>query len=74
MIEGPEGGRAVFVRCLGGAVKARGLGDEFEGDLGGEEDEDEGGVGGAVMRRGEVWVVRWEGVRRAVERGDVELL
>ncbi|KAF2271681.1 GINS complex, Sld5 component [Westerdykella ornata] len=34
-----------------------------------------GGEGARVrMRRGDVWVVRWGGVRAAVERGDVELI
>jgi GINS complex subunit 4 len=29
---------------------------------------------GAAMRKGEVWIVRWEGVRDAWENGDVEVL
>lgn len=66
MVQGPDGKEVVFVRCLVGVVRGVVPGDgEEEG--GGEED-------GVVMRMGEVWVVRWESVRRAWERGEVEVL
>ena len=79
MIEGVEGGRACFVRCLRGRVRVGDDGGnvvEEKGGLGDEDEEDDGrgDRDGTVMRRGEVWVVRWEGVRRAVERGVVEVL
>jgi GINS complex subunit 4 len=75
MVEGPDGGASVFVRCLG---------EEWESGMGagagtvdddywfGEADE-EGGVD-LRMRKGEVWVVRWRDVRRGVLAGELELL
>ncbi|KAF3386561.1 DNA replication complex GINS protein SLD5 [Penicillium rolfsii] len=64
MVQGPETKEVCFVRCLGAEVPVL---------LGGDED---GGVEevGVRMRMGDVWVVRWEGVKRAWERGEVELL
>lgn len=62
MVQGPETREVVFVRCLGAEVPV------FVDGEGGEQDV------GVVMRMGDVWVVRWEGVRRAWERGEVELL
>lgn len=63
MIQGPDLKEVVFVRCLGAEVPVV---------VGGaEEDGDETGV---TMRMGDVWVVRWEGVKRAWGRGEVELL
>ena len=67
MLEGPEGKTAVIVRCLG----------ERWGNHGGYEEDDEEedeGDGGLSMRRGEVWVVRWEDVSKAVRDGHLELL
>ncbi|KAJ5779073.1 hypothetical protein N7457_006793 [Penicillium paradoxum] len=61
MIQGPELKEVVFVRCLGAEVPV----------VVGEEDGDETGV---TMRMGDVWVVRWEGVKGAWGRGEVELL
>lgn len=63
MIQGPELKEVVFVRCLGAEVPV-GIG-------GAEEDGDETGV---TMQMGDVWVVRWEGVKEAWLRGEVELL
>lgn len=66
MIQGPDVKEVVFVRCLGAEVPV------FVGaDGDGVVDEEEIGV---TMRMGDVWVVRWEGVRKAWERGEVELL
>ncbi|KAJ5753873.1 uncharacterized protein N7511_008026 [Penicillium nucicola] len=62
MIQGPEVREVVFVRCLGVEVPVV---------VGGEED---GGDYGVTMRMGDVWVVRWEGVKDAWGRGEVELL
>jgi len=62
MVQGPEIKEVVFARCLGVEVPVV---------VGGEDGEEEVGV---TMRMGDVWVVRWEGVRRAWERGEVELL
>lgn len=79
MVQGPETKSVVFVRCLGEEVRvvvSRGE------DGGGIEDDDDdvmrgeklGDVYGATMRRGEVWVVRWEGVKGAWKKGEVEVL
>lgn len=62
MVQGPEMKEVVFVRCLGGEVSVLLEGDGMEEEV------------GVTMRMGDVWVVRWEGVRRAWERGEVELL
>ncbi|CAG8013185.1 unnamed protein product [Penicillium nalgiovense] len=62
MIQGPDLKEVVFVRCLGAEVPVV---------VGGEEEEYETGV---TMRMGDVWVVRWEGVKGAWGRGEVELL
>ena len=61
MIQGPEQKEAVFVRCLGVEVPV----------VVSAEDEEEIGV---TMRMGDVWVVRWEGVKSAWAKGEVELL
>ena len=73
MVEGPEGKGAVFVRCL---VERWGSEGEEEEE---EEEEgdgvlDRGGGGGLRMRRGQMWVVRWEDVKRGVLDGRLELL
>ena len=68
MVEGPEGKASVFVRCLSERW-GRSVGGEDE-----EEDDDGGGGGGLRMRRGEVWVVRWEDVKKGVLGGSLELL
>ena len=62
MVEGPERRGGVIVRCLG---------ERWGGE---EEDVEEGSAGGLRMRRGEVWVVRWEDVSRGVRDGHLELL
>jgi Uncharacterized conserved protein len=62
MIQGPELREVVFVRCLGAEVPVV---------VGGEEEQYGTGV---TMRMGDVWVVRWEGVKGAWGRGEVELL
>lgn len=62
MVQGPETKEVVFARCLGVEVPVF---------VGGEDGEEEVGV---TMRMGDVWVVRWEGIRKAWERGEVELL
>ncbi|KAJ5605812.1 hypothetical protein N7510_008593 [Penicillium lagena] len=64
MVQGPENREVVFVRCLSGEVPVVVA-------AAGEEDAIDIGV---TMRMGDVWVVRWEGVRDAWERGEVELL
>lgn len=73
MVEGPEGKQAVFVRCLKGR-----WGDEDRGYVNDEDednDDERDGSGGSLrMRRGEVWVVRWEDVRKGVRDGHLELL
>ena len=64
MVQGPEDREAVFVRCLVeevGVVMPPGDGVEEE-------------VEGVRMRMGDVWVVRWEGVKGAGGRGEVEVL
>lgn len=61
MIQGPEMRELVFVRCLGASVPVL---------VGGDEEEESG----VVMRMGDIWGVRWEGVKEAWGRGEVELL
>ena len=68
MVEGPDGKGCVFVRCLG---------EEWESEGGADDDDDDEGPGGGGrlrMRRGEVWVVRWEDVKKGVLDGSLELL
>ncbi|KAE8353596.1 hypothetical protein BDV28DRAFT_156888 [Aspergillus coremiiformis] len=64
MVQGPDAREVVFVRCLVDEVRVvvpPGDGVEVE-------------TFGTSMRIGDVWVVRWEGIRGAWERGDVEVL
>ena len=63
MIQGPETREVVFVRCLGAEVPVMVVGES-------EEEEDIG----VTMRMGDVWVVRWEGIKNAWLKGEVELL
>lgn len=63
MVEGPDGGVAIVVRCL-----AENWDNEM--DVGMEEDV----TVELRMRRGEVWVVRWGDVKRGVEGGGLEVL
>ena len=60
MIQGPDMKEVVFVRCLGASVPV----------LVGQ-DENESGV---LMRMGDIYGVRWEGIKGAWRRGEVELL
>lgn len=64
MVQGPDAKEVVFVRCLVDEVRVV----VPPGD--GVEEE----MVGTGMRMGDVWVVRWEGVRGAWERGEVEVL
>ena len=64
MVQAPDSKEAVFVRCLTEQVKII----TPQGD--GIEDE----VEGTTMRMGDIWVARWEGVKGAWERGQVEVL
>ncbi|KAJ5545300.1 GINS complex [Penicillium sp. DV-2018c] len=59
MIQGPELKEVVFVRCLGAEVPV----------VVGSEEEEGGDEMGVTMRMGDVWVVRWEGVKAAWGRG-----
>jgi GINS complex subunit 4 len=65
MVQAPDTKEVVFVRCLVDEVSiivpedaAAGLDEEY----------------GTTMHIGEVWVVRWEGIKKAWERGEVEIL
>lgn len=69
MVEGPDGGAAVVVRCL-----AEIFGNERDVEVQRDDQGDDGASVELRMRRGEVWVVRWRDIRRGVERGEVELL
>ncbi|KAL2827140.1 hypothetical protein BDW59DRAFT_179175 [Aspergillus cavernicola] len=63
MVQGPDLRETVFVRCLAEQVTVVAPpGDGVDEVLGG------------TMRMGDVWVVRWEGVKEAWGRGDVEVL
>lgn len=64
MVQGPDLKEVAFVRCLAEEVRIVIPAD----DTLPEE------VLGMTMRRGELWVTRWEGVKKAWERGDVEIL
>lgn len=72
MVEGPDAKKAVFVRCLvrrwRGGISGVDV-DEHEHD-----EEGMGGEGHLSMRSGEVWVVRWEDVKKGVLAGQLELL
>ncbi|KKK22218.1 hypothetical protein P175DRAFT_0516311 [Aspergillus ochraceoroseus IBT 24754] len=70
MVQGPDLREVVFVRCL--VEESRVVVPVEDGNgaggMGGVE------MSGVTMRMGDVWVVRWEGVKGAWERGDVEVL
>lgn len=62
MVQGPETKEVVFVRCLGAEVPVLVVGEDGVEEM------------GVLMRMGDIWVVRWEGVKTAWGRGEVELL
>ncbi|QKX59333.1 uncharacterized protein TRUGW13939_06467 [Talaromyces rugulosus] len=64
MVQGPDSKEVCFVRVLVDEVTVVVPADDTL-----NED-----TFGTTMRIGEVWVARWEGVRRAWERGEVEVL
>ncbi|RAL17253.1 putative GINS DNA replication complex subunit Sld5 [Aspergillus homomorphus CBS 101889] len=64
MVQGPEMREVVFVRCLVEEVRV------VVPPSDGVEEE----TVGTAMRMGDVWAVRWEGVRGAWTRGEVEIL
>lgn len=64
MVQGPDNKEVCFVRVLVDEVTVVVPADDTL-----NED-----TFGTTMRMGEVWVARWEGVRRAWERGEVEVL
>ncbi|KIX03639.1 uncharacterized protein Z518_07192 [Rhinocladiella mackenziei CBS 650.93] len=73
MVEPPDGGQAVVVRCLSEGIWSN----ERDLDQSAARNEDVEGEGASVelrMRRGEIWVVRWRDVKPGVERGELELL
>lgn len=70
MIQGPEIREPVFVRCLAVEVPVVVGASAANND----DDSDGGEEFGVTMRMGDVWVVRWEGVKAAWEKGEVELL
>ncbi|WEW58087.1 GINS complex subunit [Emydomyces testavorans] len=73
MVTVPEIKEVVFVRCLVERVDV-----VIPAEAGPEQGDRMGlGVGdrlGERMGKGEVWMVRWEGVREAWRRGEVEVL
>lgn len=70
MVEGPDVGSAVVVRCLAELWRN----EEDVENAANEDGEDTGASVELRMRRGEIWIVRWRDVKAGVERGDVELL
>jgi GINS complex subunit 4 len=74
MAEGPDGQQAVFVRCLATRWSSDPAREDYDHDDEGSGDETEGGDGALRMRSGQVWVVRWEDVRKGVEGGSLEML
>ncbi|KAJ9284404.1 hypothetical protein DTO021C3_8049 [Paecilomyces variotii] len=65
MVQAPDTKEIVFVRCLVEEVSILIPADEAAGF---EEEY------GTTMHMGEVWVVRWEGIKKSWERGEVEIL
>lgn len=65
MVQGPETKEVVFVRCLGDTVRI-----VVPGDYSAGRDD----MLGTQMKKGEIWVVRWEGVKEAWNNGDIEVL
>ncbi|EZF94124.1 hypothetical protein H113_05063, partial [Trichophyton rubrum MR1459] len=68
MVVAPENKEVVFVRCLSDESRIVIPASEGEDGIAGLER-----YGGSMVR-GEVWVVRWEGVKDAWKRGDIEVL
>ncbi|EZF32497.1 DNA replication complex GINS protein [Trichophyton mentagrophytes] len=68
MVVAPENKEVVFVRCLSDESRIVIPASEGEDGMAGLERY------GGSMARGEVWVVRWEGVKDAWKRGDIEVL
>jgi GINS complex subunit 4 len=70
MIDRPEYDGAVFCRGLRDCVVRSTPGnDEEEEDIEGANEDNT-----VEIRRGDVWVLRWRAVRKAVGRGDMELV
>lgn len=70
MVEAPDGRKAVFVRCL--AERWTNIGSNKDLD---EEEEARAAESGTLfMRRGQIWVVRWEDVKKGIDLGALELL
>lgn len=77
LIQGPDTKTPVFVRCVGDKgwiVDLEGAGEGYEGF--GDTDGDDMALRDDEVRleKGQVWVVRWEGVREGVNRGILEVL
>ncbi|KAF7504393.1 hypothetical protein GJ744_002259 [Endocarpon pusillum] len=70
MVEGPDSKKAVFIRCLAKRWSSDPLFEDYDAD----DDEEAGESGALAMRRGQIWVVRWEDVKKGVENGALELL
>lgn len=70
MVEGPDGKRAVFVRCLAERWSSNPAEEDYHDD----DDDGREASDDLEMRQGQVWVVRWEDVRKGVDRGALELL
>jgi GINS complex subunit 4 len=70
MVEGPDGKKAVFIRCLAERWTNDPVHEDY--DAGDDERTEESGI--LAMRRGQVWVVRWEDVKKGVEKGALEML
>jgi GINS complex subunit 4 len=75
MRDRPDLDAAVFARVLRDC-RVRSLPDPGEEEREEEEGMRDDGDADADLevRRGDVWVLRWRSVRRAVGRGDVELI
>lgn len=67
MAEGPDGQNAVFIRCLAGRWTNDPAYEAYE-DYEDDEDGRRGEPGALQMRRGQVWVVRWEDVKKGSKR------
>ncbi|KAK6364815.1 GINS complex subunit [Exophiala oligosperma] len=73
MVEGPDLGSAVVVRCL---VEFWRNDDDIENrdDSNATTTTTTAASVELSMRRGEIWIVRWRDVKAGVERGEIELL
>jgi GINS complex subunit 4 len=72
MLEPPDGGKAVIVRCLADGTWSNHR--DIRNAIDAEIDEGTAATVELSMRRGEIWLVRWRDTKGGWERGELELL